>query len=596
MKIPFSISLIAKIALIVVFFIILFIVYNNFVLDKSLAALDASLQTMGTGEASGIGLLLNVDSISEVVKGNFDESRLATLDYLDTSIQEGGGSVDTQIILSNLINEKAGDRPEFLRALDNYALVIKRGIRNIFGLKDEKEQELKESLVEAVEAHHEGDVNKAASLYADIIRSAGVSQYGDIAKALLENLNKQALLREQRDKLAAELKQLSDSDEISNAYLEIGLVETQLLDFDQAKYYFNKVLETTPSSPLVTKAKFYLGWISKQTGQLEESMKYFQELLNESTDEKMVLSSKLQIADAFKRKGDVVKAAQLYRSAAHEHGDSKVASESLTLSKFAYLFNLKDPKKANEVSAELMTQYPNSSLSASAGKINTGRVSLEGLPMPEKGFKEKALQQIRATVPAVDKALIWGEDVSSKFALNIIKDGIDKAIKKNISKGSRLTIDVDPNFIVESLEQTLKSAASSKGFGFTGFTLKFPKPNYLEADGFLKIGPTNFKFYTLIKLSFVDNSKIYFADKLEYNPKNWTIATILEAKLGLIPIPVNSANNVLIKAHKIFNQKQIFVIDDFSLTQSRMYFTGILRLTQEELLIELNSLNEYSNS
>ncbi|UCH12899.1 MAG: hypothetical protein JSW18_02890 [Candidatus Omnitrophota bacterium] len=153
MKIPLSLRLTLTIAFIIFLLVIFFIGYNNFLLDKSLAALDVSLRTLRTGETLGVALLLNIDSVSELVKDDFDESRLAKLVYLDSTILERAASRDVQIILSNLINEKVEAKPNFLKALDISTLTFKRGISNTFALaRRGNEPQLKEGLKAAIDS------------------------------------------------------------------------------------------------------------------------------------------------------------------------------------------------------------------------------------------------------------------------------------------------------------------------------------------------------------------------------------------------------------------------------------------------------------
>ena len=361
-KIPFLLSLTVKIFVILLLFVIFFVGYNSLILDKSLAALDASLQTLKTGDALGIGLLLDVDSVNEIIKEDFNQSRLSKLDYLSSTIIERAESQDVQILLSGLIEERSSKRANFLKTLDNSVLTFRRNLNKTAIFSQRNREKIKNDLEDAIDQHYKGDFEEAKALYQDIIKMAGTSHYADIARALLENLEKQVALKNRRNKLLIDLEQLTDTNDISLASYELGLIEIQLLDFHKAKDYFTKVQEISVDPNLIARANFYLGWTSKQEGNLEQGIEYFNQLLQAPADENLVIGSKFQIADSFKRKGEFEKAAELFRDLAKKHSESAAASLFLTFSKFTYIFDLDKSHKANEITAELIEYYPASEL------------------------------------------------------------------------------------------------------------------------------------------------------------------------------------------------------------------------------------------
>ena len=592
MRASFSLQLTLKIIVVIFLLVIFFIGYNSFLMDKSLVALDVSLQSLKAGETLGIDLLLNIDNAGEIVKEDFDESRLAKLDYLGSTILEGAATKDAQIVLSNLIDEKGRQKAGVLKSLDSSTLAFRRGISNIF-TGGGKEQQLKQSLKQAVELHHNGDFTKAKGLYNNIIKSGGASRYAGVARALLTNLDKQLLLKGERDELASKVKRLSNTEETSKAYFKLGQLEMQLLNFKGAKVYFSKVLDTAPDSNLAPKAKFYLGWANKQAGNLEESVKYFEELARESEDEKLILSSRFQMADTFKRKGEYEKAAELYRDIAHKHSDSKIAPVSLEFSKFTYIFDLKDFDKANEVTAELIKSHPGSALSESARKqLKTEQDTLRHLTATPEALKGATLSRAWTTIPVLGQALKAGESAAARYAVYMIEGSIDRAIAANLDKNETLIIDIDPGFLTNYARQRLQQATKALGVSLSSFEITFPKKDHIQIGGFVKIGPKNFKFYILGRVALVRHVEMNLV-KGEYNPTKWIIFTALEGKLGPFNVPVDLANKTMGKAHRIFNQKQIFRIEEFSLSPGRVYFSGPLRFTQNQLKAERNSLDQY---
>lgn len=592
MKSSLSLKLTLRIASVIFSLVLFFIIYNNFLLDKSLAALDVSLQGLKTGETLGISLLLNINSATEITKSEFDESRLAKLDYLNSTIFQRGGSKDAQIILSDLIDEKKRQRPDFLRALDAPAMVLKRGISNTFA-RGGGEQQIKRDLKEAADAHNKGDFIKAKSLYTNIIASGGISRYIDIAKALLLDLNKQLVLEDEYNKLTSELKRLVAPDELARTYFKLGLLETQLLNFNKARDYFNKVLEVAPTSDLAARSKFYLGWVNKQFGDFTNSVKYFTESIQESKEKKIIISSKFQIADTFKRQGEFEKAAELFRDISHKHADSKIAPVVLTFSKFTYLFDLKDVDKSNEIAAELIREHPGSALlESSRQQLELKESPLEQLTKGKEVETEDALSRIWSSTPILGQALRLAEDVTAWYAIYMIEGSIDQALQKNIGKGETLVIEVDQEFLTNYVRKGLQQAASRTGFTLSGFMLQFPKKDQVKIGGFVKIGPANFEFSVLCGMIFEKHIEMDLI-KGEYNPVRWVILTALEGRLGQFKVPMGLANRMMGKANRVFNQKQIFEINDFSLTEGRIYFAGPLRFTQEELKLQRNLLDQY---
>src|SRR3989338_55812 len=103
MRISSSINPLLSVISTIFLLVIFFIGYNNFLLDKSLLALDVSLQSLKAGDTLGVGLLLNIENSAEVAKDNFDESLMARLDYLSTTISERATTKDVQIVLSDLM-------------------------------------------------------------------------------------------------------------------------------------------------------------------------------------------------------------------------------------------------------------------------------------------------------------------------------------------------------------------------------------------------------------------------------------------------------------------------------------------------------------
>lgn len=595
MKTPLLLRPAIRVASIICIVVIFFIVYNNFLLDKSLAALDVSLQALKMGETAGASLLLNIDSVNEVTKPDFDESRVAKLDYVGSTIKERSTTEDVGIVLSNLIDEKKKQKMNLVKVLDNATLALKRTTSagaSAITAKDKKRR-VKELLEEATAAHYKGEFDRAKTLYLEIIDKSGATYYGNIAKALLASLDKQSAILQKRTELTSQLKQLSDKIQILDACLELGKLEMQLFNFPQAIDYFDRILQEPAGPEIAAKAKFYMAWANKQTGNLDKSMVYFEELINESKDEKFITTSRFQVADTLKRKGEFEKAAQMFKDLAQQHSDSKMAPVSLIFSKYTYLFDLNDTEKANEVAMELISSHPDSDLLESVRKQTKIKGSpLEKLTTTKEAVGEDALTKLWSTVPVLKDALKLAEEAAVWYAIYMIEGSIDLAIQQNIKKGDDLIIDIDPAFLTNYVKKGLDRAATAAGLSMSGFMLEFPERGYIKVSGFVKIGPKNFKFYVLGRMTLERHIEMDFI-KGEYNPEKWIILTVLEGKLGSFNAPVSIANKIMAKAHKVFNQKQVFKIERFSLTKEKIYFAGPVLYTQDELKRQRNLLDQY---
>lgn len=592
MKSSFTLHLVLNITIVFVLIVVFFVVYNNFLLDKSLMVLEASLQNLKAGDALGIGLLINIDNVNEIIKDDFDEVRLAKLDYLGSTIFDRTDTDDTQIILSDLMGGGSQQKSNILHTLDNSVLALRRGIGKAFG-SGADENLLRRRMEKAIKAHSSGNLNTAKDLYVSTIKAAATSRYADIAKALMVSLDKQLLTRQQRDRLILTINQMSDTTQMMDANFKLGQLEIQLLDFNQAATYFIKVFESSDDPALIVRSKFYLGWTSKQSGNLDESLKYFNELLQETKDEKLILNSKLQIANIYKRKKEFKKAAELYRGLAQEYKDSELAPTTLVLSKFTYMFDLNDMDKANEVTAELIKNYPAAGISEAARiKVKTEEDPFARLTGSPEGLGDSQLTTLWLRLPILSQAFRAAESAAARYAALMIEASIDRAIARGLDKNDILIIEIDPSFITNYVTARLKNVVSRLNLALIDFAITFPRNDHMKVSGSIKVGPKNFNFYIVGKIELKRHAEFDII-RGEYNPERWIVFTLSEGKFGPFKIPVNVANRMFKKAHKLFNQKQIFRIEDFSLSASKVYFSGPLLYTQDQLKIEKGTLDRY---
>ncbi|MBN1405175.1 MAG: tetratricopeptide repeat protein [Candidatus Omnitrophica bacterium] len=594
MKTPLYLTVSLRLGFIILLVVLFFVGYNSFLVDKSLIALDASLQSLKKGETLGVALLLNIDSANEIVKDDFNENNLAKLDYVGSTIIDRPASQDAQIILSNLIGSTVTEKRTIKDTLEASNLAFKRGLNSIFGrVNPQDEINLKQKLKEATKAHASGDFDKAEALYLQVGRFAGASRYGDIASILLDNLKKQLLIKNEVNGLVAKIREPKNSTEAAKAYFKLGLLEIQLLNFAKAKEYFNKILEITPDSDLSKKANFYLGYSDKQSGNFEESIKYFEEAIKDSKEEKLITIGKFQIADNFKRQGEYEKAAELFRDIASKHEHSQIAATSLAFAKFTYLFDLNNSDKANEITTEMINKYPGSDLlEDTRQELEIKEDPLEYLTKGAENLDEGALVKIWSKVPVLNEALKSAENTAAWYAVYMIEGSIDRTLGENLQKNEILTISIDPEFLTSYVSKGLQNAAATVGVSISNFKIGFPQRDHAQISGLVKIGPANFKFYVLGKMSLEKHMEIDLI-KGEYNPDKWVIFKIIEGKLGRFDIPTGLANKMMAKAHRIFNQKEIFQVEEFSLMPQRISLSGPVRFTQEELKMQRNLLDQY---
>ncbi|GEM_PF-6427533 len=593
MKSPLYVKTAARLILVISGIVVFFIIYNNFLLDKSLAALDASLNTLKASDSAAVGLLLNIKAADEITKENFNDGLVAGLDYLNTVIAQRPDSDDAQIILSNLINSSKDQRPPLLNMLDSSSIKIKQILQGVIApAAKAKQLQAIEAIKQAIKAHTAGDFLKAKELYQQAIKNAPDVNYAYVANGLLTELEQQIALENKRDEIRNALKSITDQNKILVDYIELGLIEIQLLNYAAADECFNKVIETAPQSDTAVKAKFYLGWSSKQQGDLDKSLKNFEEIENLPSNEKFYLSTKLQVADVFKKKGDYEKAARMYRDLSKEKQAQPVADVSLALASFTYLFDLNDADTANEIAAELIKSYPASKL------LEATRVKLKGKPGALKQLtegdegKEGNLAKMWTTTPILKQASAAAEEVAACYAVYMIEGSIKSALTQNLQKDDIFTTDLDSEFLNNYVKKRLQQVASKTGAVLSGFTITFPQKDRISVSGYLQIGPKNFKFQVTGEMK-LDKRKIMDYIKNEYTPQDWITFTIINGEFGPFKIPTELFNKVLGKAHRIFNQKQVFKIDNFSLQNGRIFMSGALRFSPEELKRQQNMLDEY---
>ena len=247
-----SVKLATKLIFIILAVVVFFIFYNNFLLDKSLAALDVSLNALKTSDPAAIGLLLNIKTANEITRENFNDSIIAELDYLNTVIAQRPKSDDAQMILTNLVNSAKEERAPLLNTLDASALAIRKMLNNTLGLIDqnarEKQIKIIDKIKQAAKAHINGDFEKAKELYNEILKIAPNNNYAYIINGLLQQLQQQLVLIDKRNNVLNSLKGTTDFSKKPEYYFELGLIETQLLNYKEANNSFNKVINVGVSS------------------------------------------------------------------------------------------------------------------------------------------------------------------------------------------------------------------------------------------------------------------------------------------------------------------------------------------------------------
>jgi len=403
----------SKLVVTFVLIIVFFSTYNIFLIDTSLEGLRFSLaQTAYAYDIKGIDgldIVLTRALTNEATAADLSPQDLIALEFVKNIATSGKSYKQLEDVTNSLrqvIKNKENKRGWPLSILDNLNALFNKGIKYLIHLpqylqehkgkpltKDgqelfnkAKEEEKANKLKEAENYYNEfikkypdyekialiklrlayclqkeREFNKAAAIYREIVKSYPIERESDIAQSLLSLLSQRDKLMARMDVILAKTADLSPKDKVAaqKAYYELGVINSQLLDFEEARKFFKRAKKVMPESDLGAKSLFNAAWAIKQMGDLEKSLAEFKEL-SKNKRSVLALNSDYQVADIYYKEGRYQEAIDKYLEVANKSKLEGVSALCLFQAGAAYMYELNNDLKANEIFALLAKKYPKS--------------------------------------------------------------------------------------------------------------------------------------------------------------------------------------------------------------------------------------------
>ncbi|MFA5008228.1 MAG: tetratricopeptide repeat protein [Candidatus Omnitrophota bacterium] len=405
-----------KVLIVFLFLTGFFIFYNTFLIDNSLETLKFSLDQTALAYApsdlNGVDLLLNQAIMNEVTAEKMNNVNVGNLEYVRNAITQGKNYkvIDNmKISLNTVIDEKQKSRGWWLVFLDNANRQIKQfftdltnRIRAFFGPKGEEVSEKidEKLLAQAQQLENEGKLSdalakyeqfikkysssaqtpiikirlanvyqrlknygKAQNLYKEVMRAQAGKKEAYIARMLLVNLQQRDKFIKQESTLLAKLTELkeTDNEEKQKVLYQLGTVNLQLLDMEEAQKFFKRAVSVNPNSELGQKSRFNSAWVNKEEKKMGVSAEEFRKILAEAKPgSPLAMDARYQLADLLHKQGRFQEAIDLYVKLANDYKGDPVASLCLFQAAASYMYDLNDDAKAQELFGRLSKEYSNS--------------------------------------------------------------------------------------------------------------------------------------------------------------------------------------------------------------------------------------------
>lgn len=417
--------------------ILFFISYNTYLVDHSLDDLrlaltqTASAQTLE--DTQSLKTVIDYALISELTAYKMNSGNLAGLTFTRNIVTKGKATEqikDMESALKEIIKRREKQRGVVLTAVDkvmNGLKEIKNKLSALFLIKKpklaitvdtsliEKAKFLEESwkLPEAIEnyelfiASYPGyekiddvrlrlaycyekskDYPKAQKLYERIVKLSAGTKPAQIATASLIKIKEAQNLLVAKTALVEKIKLLKTTSELQDAYYQLGIINTKLLDFPSAQENFKKVVELSPDTQLALKAKFNLGWAYKFQNQIEESSNVFTAIAQEAPKSELAINSKYQVADNLKIQDKYEEALNLYKEIAQESKNKELTNQAQMQAGYTYLYDLNNPEAAKK-EFEKASVYLETEVTKDVG----GEHRLSGYELLKEGLFEEALRK-----------------------------------------------------------------------------------------------------------------------------------------------------------------------------------------------------------
>jgi len=433
---------------------VFFACYNRYLLDTNLQNLKTSLSILdaatGVGQAEAALLLVDQTLITQMAQEELDLKKLATLQYVHGTLASGGRMrpvADTQTMVATLAEDRAVSRPGFLKTLDGVATGVRETFRRaqllprqLLGGKTSRriDQDL---LQEAMRSERLGLFAKSAQIYETLLekfpdyidRATLKFRLGSLYRRLqdwrrAERLFQEAL-RETRDPKqlevarqmlsylgtmrgkADEAKTLQDRLETlgsgrqrQRAAYELGALQIELYDFNEAAKAFREAYLADPDGKFALPALFKEGWCLRSVGRFDDAFDRFKKIIDLEPQSGWAASAYHQMAEAYKSTGDYKAATKAYEKILGETQDYAFVAMVHAQAGSTFRFDLNDPEQAQIHFRELAKSFPASQFVGVERSVDR-LLRAKGIPVGSVG-PGAALEAVPAAAPQPKPSLM----------------------------------------------------------------------------------------------------------------------------------------------------------------------------------------------
>jgi tetratricopeptide (TPR) repeat protein len=217
----------------------------------------------------------------------------------------------------------------------------------------------------------QGEIKRARDIYIAVAKQFPFSAEAAIAKRLIMTI------QEFSPRIETLKKRILLGDSSVSSYFQIASMYMALKSYREAKSYFNQLLELNPEKDMRGKVQFCIAWIDKTRGNFTEALKLFEEQEKTLGAEAahQILNIKFEKFEILKRMGRTEEAMQIITELGARARDTKVASLATFIEGHTYLYELHDPQKAKDAFARLGKSFKDDYLAAQVEKNAPALVS-----------------------------------------------------------------------------------------------------------------------------------------------------------------------------------------------------------------------------
>lgn len=402
---------------------VFFLGYNHYLLDSSLANLKISLNDLETAKSLNdvkrITGILDDSFLNELAKGDFDLTFAVKLELsqqmVEQELKTQAQTKEYTVKLSSATNI-------------DFSAVIAEKIS-----KDSQVGDIKHFITKAIDKKIAG-------------RPALINLLDNIAIKLFPGVRQvnEASLKSQIAKMERNLPKYQ-GEELQDKYMEIGKTYLILKDWESAEKYFNKAVEINSKNEKSTKAEFFLGILYKSKKDFAGAAKIFGKI-KDRLPKQWKLFAYYQEADCLYKSGEIEKAIVLFEELFKMDPSLEIPQLSQFRAGYTYLYDLQNPQKANEAFVLLKKDEPKIELTSYIkDKIDPDmawQYCKAGFQLLEAGYKLSLDEKYKEALNKFDSALTLypkhstsyiGKALSFYFLKNpeeAIVEGI-KAVKLN---------------------------------------------------------------------------------------------------------------------------------------------------------------------